>query len=308
MNLKKIWRFVKNCFFRVHFRGSAGRLTVFLLVCGLLLTACGEETLISGTVYGLSDLPGKRVGVLADSQADLYSTDLELPADNQEPSVIVRYQSLDEAVDDLKTGTLDCIIMDASSAEKYCNENKHLVTLEEAFSWQEYSICLGADQAELTDTLNQALAILEENGTLKKISDRYITTENSSKTFAEAGFMEAEPSETAIETKKEADFPEETDPVPTLHAVTSSGFQPYVYYDENGELTGMDIDIAHALAEYLNMDILITDTDYQSLFTSVTDGSADFAIAGISPSEELSETCLFTDTYTTACQMVLVRE
>ena len=274
---------------------------VLIILC-LFMTSCGEEAPVSGTVYELADLPGKRVGVLADSQADLYATDLELPADNQEPSVIVRYQSLDKAVEDLKTGTLDCIIMDASSAEKYCSENEHLVTLEEAFSWQEYSICLGSDRTELADTLNQALAILEERGTLKEISDRYITTENSAADSTEAEFWEAEISET----EAVSDSSENSGQI--LHAVTSSGFRPYTYYDGNGDLTGIDIDIACALADYLNMDIRITDMDYESLFTRVSGKDADFAIAGISPSEDLSETCIFTDTYTTACQMVLVRE
>lgn len=313
MQFNRMMHSIRCCFSHCSFFRSPGffsfiRPAVMLLSCCLFLTACQTETSVAGTVYELSDLPGKRIGVLTDSQADLYATDLELPSDDQEPSVIVRYQSLDASVEDLKTGTLDCIIMDASSAETYCSENQHLITLDEAFSWQEYSICLGADRTELTETLNQALAVLEENGTLQEISDRYITTENRSSAPEDAGFMEAELSEPEFS----ADDPETADsdqpPRQTLHAATSSGFQPYTYYDENGTLTGIDIDIARALADYLDMDIQITDMDYESLFTSVADGSADFAIAGISPGEIPAETCIFTDSYTAACQMVLVRE
>lgn len=264
-----------------------------------LLSACGEEPLIAGTIHELSDLPGKNVGVLANSQADLYATDLELPFGEEEPSVIIRYNSLDQAVEDLKTGTLDCIIMDAGPAEDYCSENEHLALLEEAFSWQEYSICLGAGQRELALTLNQALALLEEDGVLKKISDRYITTENAVSNPVEADSAETDADETSDGISGSRQL---------LSVATSSGFPPYTYYDENGELTGIDIDIAYALAEHLGMDIRITDMDYESLFTSVADGTVDFAIAGISPSEDLMDTCIFTDPYSTACQMVLVRE
>lgn len=292
------------------------KFSFFMIFCTvLLLTACSDETIIEGTVHTLDDLPGKNIGVLANSQADLYATDLELPSGEEAPSVIIRYHSLNQAVEDLKTGILDCIIMDASPAENYCSENEHLAVLEEVFSWQEYSICLGTSQTDLADTLNQTLALLEENGTLKEISDRYITTEDVSSDTSSpeniTGYAEDFDSET-----DSADFsgnPDagETDSVrdgKLLRAATSSGFQPYVYYDENGELTGMDIDLACAVASQLGMEIQITDMDYESLFTSVADGTADFAIAGITPSDDLMDTCIFTDSYTTACQVVLVRE
>lgn len=304
MNLHILFDFRKPCdVYRSFFHKAV--VWAFVLYPVLIVTACGAETepSVPGTVYGLSDLPGKQIGVLADSQADLYATDLELPSEQEEPSVIIRYSHLDEAVEDLKTGRLDCIIMDASSAENYCGENDHLAILEEAFSWQEYSICLGAGQTELAASLNEALAILEENGTLKEISDRYITTSND-----HPAPTEEIPAEGSADSSDITGDTGASGSGRLLRVATSSGFQPYTYYDINGNLTGIDIDVACALAEYLDMDIRITDMSYESLFTSVADGTADFAIAGISPFEDPMETCIFTDTYTTACQMVLVRE
>lgn len=276
--------------------------SVFLLLCSaFLLSACGEETAaIPGTVSALSDLAGKQVGVLSDSQADLYATDLELPSGQEEPSVIKRYDSLDTAVEDLQKGFLDCIIMDASLTEDYCDTFDNLAVLDEAFVWEEYSICLSADQEDLASQLNQALALLEENGTLQEITRKYIKKET----------LKSETSKNGSDDKADQSSPSGSteNSRQTLRVATNSGFEPYVYYDENGTLTGLDIDLAHALADQLGMNIEITDMDYDALFTSVTDGTCDFAIGGIFPADDLAETCLFTDSYATACQMVLVRK
>lgn len=269
-----------------------------LLFCSLLfLTACNKEKeAIPGTVYEIGDLPGKRVGVLTDSQADLYATDLELPSGTEEPSIIRRYTSLDTAVDDLQEGILDCIIMDSSLTDSYCEAYDNLAVLDEAFAWEEYCICLGADQTEFASQLNQALALLEEDGTLLEITERYIKKEVTESAASED--VSGKPSESGSSVSGKQ----------LLRVSTSSGFEPYVYYDENGTLTGFDIDVAYALADQLGMEIEITDMNYSDLFTSITDGTTDFAIAGIFPAEDLMENFLFTDSYTTACQMVLVRK
>ena len=274
---------------------------IFLLCSAFVLSACGKEKAdIPGTVFSLGDLPGKRIGVLRDSQADLYATDLELPSGEEEPSVIKRYDSLDTAVKDLQEGLLDCIIMDSSLTDDYCEIYNNLAVLDEAFVWEEYSICLGADQRELASQLNQALALLEENGTLQEITKRYIKKEaRKSETPDHTSEDTADNSSSSGKTENSGK---------TLHVATNSGFEPYVYYDESGTLTGLDMDLAHALADQLGINIEITDMDYESLFASVADGTSDFAIGGIFPSDDLAETCLFTDSYTTACQMVLVRK
>ncbi|MDO5410319.1 MAG: transporter substrate-binding domain-containing protein [Lachnospiraceae bacterium] len=263
----------------------------------LFFTGCGKkDEKIPGTVHEQKDLPGKSVGVLTSSQADLYATDLELPSGEEAPSIINRYDSFDKMLADLNSGALDCIITDTASAADCCEKNKNLFILEEAFVWEEYAICLGAEQKQLQKQLNQTLALLEEEGVLTEITERYLSAKASDKT------------EESDEKSSADDQSDSSNSRETLRVATCSGFQPYVYYDETGELTGIDIDVARALARRLNKKLEIKDMEYESLFTSIADGSADFAIAGISPSEDLMESCLFTDSYTTDCQVILARK
>lgn len=292
------------------------RLFICSVVAVLLISGCAkqEEALVAGTVFELGDLPGKRIGVLTGSQADLYATDLELPMGEEEPSMIERYLSLDEAVEDLKSGYLDAVIMDAVLAEEYTAANSWLGTLEEAFVWEEYAICLSSEQIELQAKLNQALALFEEDGTLEEISSRYIRKEVSLEDFETPVFSaekESSEEENSVEHSEDGTFSalmENTPKKDVLHVATTSGYEPYVFYDEAGELTGFDIETARKLAQKLELEIEFQDLDYEELFTSLTEGRCDIAIAGLVPSEDLQEQYLFTDCYTTACQMVLVRQ
>ena len=286
------------CFKRKDENGFMKKQTGFflsiMLSAAFLLTACSQtnqKEIPPSTVHSLQDLPGKTVGVLTDSQSDLYATDLELPASGEEPCIINRYDSLEEGITELEKGDLDCMIMEADAAQSYCDSHDQLAVLEEAFVWQEYTMCLPAFQSSLLETINQNLALMEEEGELSRISQSYQNPDASSKHLSFSS------------QKKETDSS-----LPLLRVATCAGFEPYVYYNSKKELTGIDIETVLALAKRLQVRIQITEMDYDAMFTALSDGSADLAIGGISPSEEVSDTCLFTDSYANECQMVLTRK
>ena len=134
------------------------------LFCTALMTACGDPDITEPTtVLSLSDLPGKSIGVLKDSPADLAASVLEDPASDQAPAVVVRYKKLDDAVKDLKKAKLDCVILDSFSAAQYYMENGKLAVLEDAFSWQEYSICLNNSSSWLQEEINRVLALMDDH-------------------------------------------------------------------------------------------------------------------------------------------------
>ena len=46
-----------------------------------------------------------------------------------------------------------------------------------------------------------------------------------------------------------------------LVMVTEAGFAPYEYY-ENGEIVGVDVDIAKEIAKYLNKELVVKDVSF----------------------------------------------
>ena len=73
-----------------------------------------------------------------------------------------------------------------------------------------------------------------------------------------------------------------------LIMVTEAGFAPYEYYD-NGEIVGVDIDVAKEIATELGKKLVVKDVAFDSIINEVRTGKADFGAAVISYSEERAE-------------------
>lgn len=91
-----------------------------------------------------------------------------------------------------------------------------------------------------------------------------------------------------------------------LVMVTEAGFAPYEYY-ENGEIVGVDIDIAKEIAKYLNKELVVKDVSFDSIINEVKSGKADFGAAGISYTEERSKEVDFTINYSISKQVIIVK-
>lgn len=92
-----------------------------------------------------------------------------------------------------------------------------------------------------------------------------------------------------------------------LIMVTEAGFAPYEYYD-NGEIVGVDVDIANEIAKEMGKKLVVKDVAFDSIINEVKTGKADFGSAGISYSDERAEEVDFSVNYSVSKQVVIVKE
>lgn len=92
-----------------------------------------------------------------------------------------------------------------------------------------------------------------------------------------------------------------------LIMVTEAGFAPYEYYD-NGEIVGVDVDIANEIAKEMGKKLVVKDVAFDSIINEVKTGKADFGTAGISYSDERAEEVDFSVNYSVSKQVVIVKE
>lgn len=92
-----------------------------------------------------------------------------------------------------------------------------------------------------------------------------------------------------------------------LVMATNAEFPPYEYR-EGDEIVGIDAEVAALIADKLGMELQIEDMAFDSVLAAVQTGKADIAMAGITVTEDRQKTVNFTDTYTTATQMIIVAE
>lgn len=92
-----------------------------------------------------------------------------------------------------------------------------------------------------------------------------------------------------------------------LIMVTEAGFAPYEYY-KDGEIVGVDIDIAEEIAKEMGKKLIVKDVAFDSIINEVKSGKADFGAAGISYDEERAKNVDFSINYSVSRQVVIVKE
>ena len=111
------------------------------------------------------------IGVQRNTTGDLYTTwDLE---DNGKAK-IERYSKGADAVQALKTGKVDCVVIDNEPAKAFVDAVDGLKILDTEYVEEQYAIAMNKENKELFDAVNKALQELIADGTVKKIIDKYI--------------------------------------------------------------------------------------------------------------------------------------
>ena len=253
-------------------------IAVFVCIVLLLLTfaGCNKGRV---KVKEAGQLSGATVGVLLGTAAVGLTEDIQSFG-----AFVKNYSSLDAMSADLKAGNIDCIIIDESIGEKLNAKSMRIKRLKEDFLRQDYSIIAANENADLSEAINGALDQLESDGIIELIVDAYIN----------GGSYKYEPKEN-IESKA------------TLTLAVVAGAAPYAYPGENGEMTGIDVDIARAVCDILEVDLEIREEPKGELVTAIRSGRADFGMGRLSENAENTELVAFTEPYMTSVQIVLTR-
>ncbi|NJN84031.1 MAG: transporter substrate-binding domain-containing protein [Caldilineaceae bacterium] len=88
----------------------------------------------------------------------------------------------------------------------------------------------------------------------------------------------------------------------SVTVAVNAEFKPFVFLDENGAVTGFDIDLMNALAQVGGFELQYTDMPFEALLDSVTVGEYDVAISAITITDERSQRVDFTAPYFEAGQ------
>ncbi len=252
----------------------------------LSLTGCGSK--LENTVHSADDLPGKTIGVQLGTTGDIYASDYEEPSDGAKASTIERFNKGGDAIQALKQGKVDCVIIDEQPAKAFVAKNDDLTILADPFETEEYAIAISKEKSDLKEKINNTLAEMKDAGVLDEIISNYI----------------------GDDTKGQHPYtsPEGVDRSNgTLVMATNAAFEPYEYYD-NSLIVGIDVDMAQAICDKLGYELKIEDMEFDSIINAVQSGKADIGVAGMTITEDRLKNIDFTTPYTTATQVIIVRK
>ena len=83
-----------------------------------------------------------------------------------------------------------------------------------------------------------------------------------------------------------------------ITVATEGNWSPYTYHDETtNELVGFDVELGKCIADYLGVDVVYEETDWDSILAGVESGRYDLAINGVTYTEKRAESYNFSDPY-----------
>jgi polar amino acid transport system substrate-binding protein len=122
-------------------------------------------------ITGLADLSGKTVG------AQQGTTGLELGKEKADAGELRPYPEGPDAVNALKAGTVEAVIIDAPVAQNAVEESGGVEIVEKVPTEETYGIALAKDNTGLLDEINQGLKEIIDDGTYKTIYEKWFHLE-----------------------------------------------------------------------------------------------------------------------------------
>lgn len=162
-------------------------------------------------------------------------------------------------------------------------EKKQAKVIEINLTDEEYAFGIDKDQPELLEKANTFIKQIMDDGTFDEICNKY--------------FGDGEPSavkSASLDTSKDQ-----------LVVATNAAFEPFEYV-KGDSYYGIDMEIANAFAEYLGVELVIQDMDFDAVCLSVGQHKCDIAMAGLTVKPDREEYVTFTDSYYFASQKLVV--
>ena len=267
---------------KMNFAKKATALAMSVLFA-VSMAGCGSSasTAKKVEVTSVEDLADLKIGVQTGTTGDSQASDA-VNADSQ----MQRYNKGADAIQALKNGKIDCVVIDSLPAEKFVAANDDLKIVEGIFDTEEYAMCFKKGN-ELRDEFNTALAELKEDGTLDEIMSNYIGDE-----------VGQHPYESPADVDRSNG---------TLTMATNAEFPPYESMDGD-KVVGIDVDMMQAVCDVIGMELEVENMEFDSIIAAVQSGKADVGVAGMTVTPDREKNVSFTQGYATATQVIIVRK
>ena len=243
---------------------------ILALLTIFALTGCGEKIIESPR-----DITGKRIAVLAGTSsvayAEIYGSEVRVCSDKK------------ELLNAVKLGDVDCALVDEDDAGRVKRFQLGVKTLDDPFE-VELRIAAAYENPNLISDINSALFYLTDEGIIKDIMKGYSKNKEE---FAFEHTAVAEDAKTL-----------------TVGVCLQEG--DFCYYDENGELRGVEVDIAIEVCAYLGLKCEFMVLDQDDLINAAWGGTVHFSMGCISVTVPDAEKCIMSDPYAECHQTIFI--
>lgn len=246
-------------------------LAAFLVIIFIGTTGCGAN-LPDNTVRSVNDLSGKTVGVLAGSVSESYAAAYD-------EFHIKTFSDTESLAAELKNGGVDAVIAFGEISRELTKKASGFRALETPFISADYRIAVSQENKTLLTNVNSRLTAMQRDGTLTALLDAWLAGDGT--------YANTQPAE-----------------LPVLTVAVDPTLYPFAFHDENGNMTGLEIELIRAICSGLGVTAEFQEVSSDMLLYMVESGKVSLAIGRLSEGGAVS----YSDSYLTMVQDILVRK
>lgn len=252
------------------------------LVLLLPMPARAEKQGEQDTYATLQELDGKRIGVQTGSTFDAIVLK-SLP--NAQLSYFNSYADMTEA---LLTNKIDGFPADEPVIRMIVSENHELVMLEESMDSFEFGAVFAKTPhgEQLKQEFDEWLSQMQASGELESVISKWTDGPDDEKFMFDYQSLPATNG--------------------TLVMATEGAYPPMNYYRE-GNVVGVDVELAALFCESRGYGLQVDVLNFDGILPAVQSGKADFALAGITITDERKESMYFSIPYYTGGTVMAIR-
>lgn len=215
----------------------------------------------------LESLNGKTLGVMT-------GTILDQIAAKQLPKCPIKYYaSYSDCLTALKSGKIDFFIADTPVVKEIVRKNNDIGYIDKPLEEDAYGICISKNRPELQKIINDGLAKMKADGSLKKLEDIWFGNDESLKKLPNIKIEH---------------------PKGTIVAATSAESPPLTFV-QNGQVTGYETSLLTKIFAEAGYELEVNSMDFAGCIPSLVSGKSDIAYAAISITDERKKSVLFSD-------------
>lgn len=234
-------------------------LTIILCLCiSFAFTGCSKEFANYRPIEDVNNLEGRKVGVQI-----AWASDYILSKRDGKDLILYRYDTTADMLMALFYHQIDAVCIDAVDYKTLEKTNGNAIRrAEEPVSKDGYICYVAPEKENLCNDFNEFLKYYHETNEFKDLYDRLMDFDGIHYTIPENIHKNG--------TGKK------------IKLAFVADYFPYCYTDTDGTVSGYDIEIMYAFADYFNYELDITETSYEDMFYGISSGRYDMGLGTIS--------------------------
>ena len=177
------------------------------------------------------------------------------------------YSEMSEMLTALKQGRIAACCLDKPVASIAVTRNEGLAIMPENAGLDANAVALPKG-SPLTNKVSEIVTKLVNDGTMEQLELEWCSSPNGERSLPERNWNTSNG---------------------TLVCAVDDATEPMSYRNENGDLVGLEVELAHIIAARLGYKLELVPMSFDAVMSSLHTSSVDMAIAGISITDERSE-------------------